>query len=58
MEVFVGTQEVGPRCGSYLMDKHVHRFVQRRSVPAGHGQKPEAHADVEPLAHPGSVEGR
>lgn len=39
------------------MDKHINRFVQRHSLSVGHGQEPEAHADVEPLAHPDPVEG-
>ena len=33
------------------MDKHINRFVQGHSLSAGHGQEPEAHADVEPFAH-------
>lgn len=53
--VFVG---LGLGSSSYLMDEHVHRFVQLHSVPAGHGQEPEAHAHVEPLTHPRPVEGR
>lgn len=42
---------------SYLMDEHINRFIQRHSLSVGHGQEAEAHADVEPLAHAGAVEG-
>lgn len=39
------------------MDEHINRFIQRHSLSVGHGQEAEAHADIEPLAHAGSVEG-
>lgn len=44
------------RQSSYLMDKYINRFVQRHSLPVGHGQEPEAHADVEPFTHADAVE--
>lgn len=43
--------------GSYLMDEHVNRFVERHSLSVGHGQEPKAHADVEPFTHADAVEG-
>jgi len=36
---------------SYLMHEHVHGLVERDTLAVGHGQEPEAHAHVEPLAH-------
>ena len=39
------------------MDEDIDRLLQRLSLPGGHGQEPEAHADVEPLAHADAVEG-
>lgn len=42
--------------GAHLVDKDIHRLVQRHSLPLGHGQKPKAHADVEPFTHAGSME--
>lgn len=41
---------------SYLMDKHIDRFVQWHSLSVGHGQEPETHADVEPFTHADPVE--
>lgn len=38
------------------MDEHIHRLFQRLSLPAGHGQEPETHADVEPFTHTDPVE--
>lgn len=43
--------------GSYLMNEHIDRFVERHSFSAGHGQEPKAHADVEPFTHADAVEG-
>lgn len=40
------------------MDEHVDRLVLRNSLPVGHGQEPEAHADVEPFTHAVPVVGR
>lgn len=38
------------------MDEHINGFIQRHSFSIGHGQEAEAHANIEPLAHAGSVE--
>jgi len=38
------------------MDKYINRLVKWHSLPVGHGQEPEAHADVEPLANAKPVE--